>query len=73
MIYRGGVLMATKLFLSGASGDEEIRRVSEDAGAVAARINAAKQNDHAFAVLTDADSGKEFSVEWTSVLRFEAE
>lgn len=64
--------MPTKVILSTGEGEEE-KRVSEDAHAVANRLNAAKHNDHAFAVLTDAETGKEFSVEWTSVLRFEAE
>jgi hypothetical protein len=64
--------MATKIKLGGAERGNE-RRVTEDAQTVAARINSALTNNEKFVVLTDADSGKEFSLQPQRVASMEAE
>ena len=54
--------MATKITINGYEDSTE-RRVQEDPVIVSGKVNAALQENHKFLILTDADTGKEFSVE----------
>jgi hypothetical protein len=64
--------VATKILIHGFDSSTE-RRVQEDPETVSRKINGALQQQMKFVILTDADSGKEFSVEPEKVGNIEAE
>jgi hypothetical protein len=66
--------MATKITIKGAPGSNPTtRRVNESPNDVSIEINTAVKSNDRFVILTDADSGKEFSVNPALVLDIEAE
>jgi hypothetical protein len=69
-----GEAMATKITLKTAPGNPSTtKRVSESAKDVSIEINNAVKANERFVILTDADSGKEFSVQPARVLNIEEE
>jgi hypothetical protein len=65
--------MATKITLSNGPAPATEKRVSESPEDVSIEINNAVRNNDQFVILTDADSGKEFSVQPKRVQSIEAE
>lgn len=65
--------MATKITLSNGPADPVEKRVAESATDVSIEINNAVKSSDQFVILTDADSGKEFSVQPKRVINIEAE
>ena len=66
--------MATKITLKTAVGNpSEVKRVTESAQDVSIEINNAVKDNDQFVILTDADSGKEFSVQPGRVQNIEEE
>jgi hypothetical protein len=65
--------MATKITLSNGPADPVEKRVTESANDVSIEINNAVKANDQFVILTDADSGKEFSVQPKRVLNIEEE
>lgn len=65
--------MATKITLSNGPADPVQKRVTETPGDVSIEINNAVKSNDQFVILTDADSGKEFSVQPKRVISIEAE
>ena len=66
--------MATKITLRTASSKPpEIRRVTESPSDVSIEVNEALKADAKFVILTDADTGKEFSVQPGRVQNIEEE
>lgn len=65
--------MATKITLGNGPAPATEKRVSESPEDVSIEINTAVRNNDQFVILTDADSGKEFSVQPKRVQSIEAE
>jgi hypothetical protein len=65
--------MATKITLSNGPAPPVEKRVSESPGDVSIEINEALKADAKFVILTDADTGKEFSVQPGRVQNIEEE
>jgi hypothetical protein len=66
--------MTTKITLrTAATQPPEVKRVTESAKDVSFEINEAVKSDAQFVIFTDADSGKEFSVQPKRVQSIEAE
>lgn len=65
--------MATKITLSNGPSPPVEKRVTESPSDVSIEINNAVKSDDQFVILTDADSGKEFSVQPRRVTNIEAE
>lgn len=65
--------MATKIKLSNGPAPATERRVTESANDVSMEINNAINAKFKFVVFTDADTGKEFSVQPERVVSIEAE
>jgi hypothetical protein len=70
---RKGGTVATKITLSNGPAPATEKRVSEGANDVSMEINNALAANFKFVIFTDADTGKEFSVEPGRVQSIEAE
>jgi hypothetical protein len=70
---RRGRNMATKIKLSNGPAPPTAKRVAESADEVSSEINSALLAKLKFVMLTDAETGKEFSVEPSRVRDIEAE
>jgi hypothetical protein len=65
--------MATKITLSNRPADPTEKRVDESINDVSMEINGALASKLKFVIFTDADTGKEFSIQPERVLNIEAE